>query len=77
MTVEELKQEAEKQGFSLVRKPDYDCSCHRMYPNEMHRNKNGTWKCVDRYRPCKHQRKYMNTLDYPKTFCRRIDREHR
>lgn len=28
---------------------NYDCSCYAEYPNKAHLNKNGTWKCVDRY----------------------------
>lgn len=28
---------------------DYQCSCWVHYPNESHKKKNGTWKCVDRY----------------------------
>ena len=30
-------------------KPKWDCDCWNPYPNIMHRNKNGTWKCVDRF----------------------------
>ena len=27
MTVEELKEEADRQGFKLVKKPEYNCTC--------------------------------------------------
>ena len=26
-----------------------ECHCWVPYPNESHKNKNGTWKCVDKY----------------------------
>ena len=26
-----------------------ECSCWIKYPNDMHKNKNGQWKCVDCY----------------------------
>lgn len=25
------------------------CSCWQKYPNELHKKKNGKWKCVDNY----------------------------
>lgn len=30
----------------------YQCSCYCEYPNINHKNKNGTWKCVDKYEKC-------------------------
>lgn len=47
MTLEELRAEAEKQGFNLTKKRDYDCSCYLAYPNPLMKKKNGRWKCVD------------------------------
>ena len=49
MTEEELKAEALKSGYRLCKIPLFDCSCYMEYPNRMHKNKNGNWKCVDRY----------------------------
>ena len=31
---------------------DYQCSCYMEYPNICHKNKNGTWKCIDNYEKC-------------------------
>ena len=66
MTEEELKAEAKKIGCFVGRKPCYQCSCYQPYPNEMHRNKNGTWKCIDRYKPIKFKRKHTHQ---PMTRC--------
>lgn len=66
MTETELKIEAKKLGYTVVKKPCYQCSCYMPYPNEYHKNKNGTWKCVDRFRPIKFERKYLYT---PTTKC--------
>lgn len=51
MTDEEIKAEALKHGYRLCKIPCHDCSCYMPYPNISHKNKNGAWKCVDRYRP--------------------------
>ena len=48
-----LKAEARKYGYRLQRIPPYQCSCYMPYPNENHKNKNGKWKCVDKYEPIK------------------------
>lgn len=62
MTLEELKAEAKKQGYYLLRKPDYDCSCYMPYPNKCCRRGNGNWICVD---------KYVNIPSKGKTKCRK------
>ena len=49
MNEEELKAEAKKLGYVVTKKPIYQCSCYMPYPNECHKNKNGKWKCVDKY----------------------------
>lgn len=28
---------------------NYDCSCWCSYPNTLHKQKNGKWKCVDKF----------------------------
>lgn len=28
---------------------NWDCSCWCKYPNKNHKQKNGKWKCVDRF----------------------------
>lgn len=70
MTLLELKAEARRQGYRLQKIPDYDCSCYLPYPNERHRHANGTWKCVDRYEPSGHERKY-DCYHMPCTYCRK------
>lgn len=30
----------------------YQCSCYSDYPNKSHLNKNGSWKCIDKYEKC-------------------------
>ena len=49
MTVEELRAEAKKQGYSLVKRGDWDCECSAQYPNTSRKQKNGKWICVDKY----------------------------
>ena len=56
MTVEELKNEAGKIGYTCNKKPCYQCSCYISYPNFMHRRKT-SWKCIDKYIPIKFERK--------------------
>lgn len=70
MTEEELKTEAKKLGFMVAKKPVHQCSCYMPYPNECHKNKNGKWKCVDKYRPIKFERKWWHM---PMTKCVRIE----
>ena len=67
-TIEELKAEADKLGYKLVKKPDYDCSCYSTYPNERCKN-NGTWRCIDKYRPIEKKRRSEYS---PVTYCERI-----
>ena len=74
MTIDELKREADKNGYRMYRKPDYQCSCYLPYPNERHKMKNGRWKCVDRYEPVEHKWRYKPTINYPITFCKRKDK---
>lgn len=69
MTEEELKAEADKLGYRVVKEPTYQCSCYMPYPNECHKHTNGKWKCVDKYRPIKFKRK---GLYGPMTRCVRI-----
>lgn len=59
MNDEELKAAAKKLGYVLVKKPCYQCSCYLPYPNESHKQKNGRWKCVDRYEPIEFDRKSL------------------
>ena len=68
MTKEKLQAEAEKLGYKIVKAPSYQCSCYMDYPNKNHRNKNGSWKCVDRYEPIKCKNKGNH---FPITRCRR------
>ena len=69
MTVAELKAEAEKIGYTIAKKPCYQCSCYIPYPNANHKNPNGKWKCVDKYRPIKFERKSGSR---PMTRCMKI-----
>lgn len=69
MTKEELKEEANKLGYSIIKKPNYQCSCYCPYPNINHKRANG-WKCVDRYEQMEWERKHTHQ---PKTKCRRKD----
>ena len=66
MTLEELKAEAARHGYRLQSKRNYDCSCYMPYPNERHRNRNGSWKCVDKYEPSDYKAsgKYFNPCTY-------------
>lgn len=43
---------------------DYDCSCKISYPNDLHKKKNGKWKCVDCY-------DYVGRTRYGTTHCKR------
>lgn len=52
MTVEELREAAAALGYTIIKRPSYDCSCYVGYPNESFKKKNGKWKCVDCYEPC-------------------------
>lgn len=70
MTDKELKAEAKKLGYVVAKKPIYQCSCYMPYPNECFKNKNGKWKCVDKYRPIKFDRKGWYV---PKTKCVRLN----
>lgn len=70
MTEDELRIEAKKHGFNLAKIPCYQCSCYSQYPNENHKNKNGSWKCVDKFEPIK----FKQTSRWgPITHCRRKD----
>lgn len=68
-TIEELKAEADKLGYRIVKKPDYDCSCYSTYPNESCKFKNGKWACIDKYRPIEKKRRSEYS---PVTYCERI-----
>lgn len=72
MTEKELKIEAEKLGYKIIRKPCYQCSCYAEYPNKAHKFKNGNWKCVDKFKPIKHKR--INNFS-PVTKCVMIEKE--
>ena len=67
MTEEELKIEAKKKGYRLIKTPRYTCTCYMPYPNECHRKKNGKWKCLE-YEPLKFKRTGEH---YPMTRCRK------
>lgn len=68
MTLYELREEAQKQGYKLIKTPSYQCTCYMDYPNECYRKKNGSWKCVDKYEPIKWKNKGDH---FPTTHCRR------
>lgn len=54
-------------------KGNYQCSCFAEYPNVAHKNKNGTWKCIDKYEKCEDWvGKYLGSC---KTHCRRKDKK--
>lgn len=72
MTEEELKAEAKKLGYVVMKKPCYQCTCYKPYPNESHKRKNGKWKCVDNFRPVKFNDKWLSR---PTTYCARINGE--
>ena len=74
MTEEEIKEIAKQMGYTVAKKPCYQCSCYMPYPNECHKNKNGKWKCVDKYRPIKFERKWWHT---PMTKCVRVEPQER
>ena len=65
MTFEELKSEADKMGYKLVKKPDWDCACAVPYPNDCYKRNNGHWKCVDCF-------EYIGLSCQGMTHCRRI-----
>lgn len=66
--IEELKARAKELGYTMAKKPCYQCSCYCPYPNENYRKKNGKWKCLDKYEPIKSHRIGEH---YPMTKCRR------
>lgn len=70
MTEPELKAEAKKLGYTVAKKPCYQCSCYMPYPNINHKGKNGKWKCIDKYKPIKFVRKCQHV---PQTKCVRSD----
>ena len=70
MTEEELKAEAKRLGYTVAKKPCFQCSCYMPYPNISHKKKNGKWKCVDKYRPIKFDNKYCYR---PLTKCVRVE----
>ena len=76
-TEEELKAEAKKLGYVVAKKPIYQCSCYMPYPNECHRQKNGNWKCIDRYKNIRPLETIDLGLPFPKyvrkTKCERIE----
>lgn len=67
MTFEELKSQADKMGYKLIKKPDWDCSCVLPYPNKNHELKNGKWKCIDCF-------DFIGTSRQGMTHCRRIQK---
>lgn len=68
MTEEELKAEAASNGYRICKIPAYQCSCYMPYPNENHKNRNGSWKCNDKYE----QIKFKQSSKYgPITKCKR------
>lgn len=66
MTFEELKTEADKMGYKLIKKPDWDCACYMPYPNKNHERYDGTWKCIDCF-------EFMGTSRQGMTHCRRTN----
>lgn len=71
--IDRLKSEADKLGYRLQKKPDYQCSCYLPYPNEYHKHKNGTWKCIDKYEPIEHKTQRYGSL----THCRKkVNHDH-
>ena len=69
MTDEELKAKAKEMGYTVAKKPCYQCTCYMPYPNINHKRKDGTWKCVDKYKPIKFERKWWHI---PKTRCAKM-----
>ena len=71
MELEELKNEAAKLGYRLVKNEtkDYDCSCVMPYPNFHYKKGSGRWKCVDKYTPCVHM--VNGKPSTKKTYCRK------
>lgn len=67
MNYDELKEEALRQGYKLLKIPEYQCSCYVPYPNESHKHKNGKWKCIDKYEPIEIK---MTNQYSPCTHCR-------
>lgn len=67
MTIEKLKEEAKKHGYTLQKIPCFQCSCYMPYPNEYRRYKNGKSRCDDYY-PIKY--KVRSRYD-PITHCRK------
>lgn len=62
MTETELKEIAKAMGYTVSKKPCYQCSCGMPYPNENSKHKNGKWKCVDKYKPIKFEHKNGDKL---------------
>lgn len=58
----------------VVKEPIYQCSCYATYPNKHHKNKNGNWKCIDKYKPIKFKRKWRYG---PITKCVRVEPQER
>ena len=69
-------QESQKGGGAMT-----ECSCWVKYPNPMHKNKNGSWKCVDKYE-CVQDLEIVETpigltAIRRKTHCRRKEQEEK
>ena len=63
-----------EEGYADAKKKNYDCSCFADYPNESHRRKDGSWKCVDRFEKCEDwQGKYLGSC---KTHCRKKEQKN-
>ena len=67
MTIEELKNEAEKMGYNIYKKPEYQCCCSTPYPNCNHKLKNGKWKCMDKYEFLREKKGAFGSV---KTYCK-------
>ena len=71
MTERELKAEAGRQGYRLVKQQEYDCQCHMPYPNRTRICRNGYWKC-EHHEPVAELCTPYNEFGYDgRTYCRR------
>ena len=62
MTFDELKEEAKRQGYNLVKKPDWTCSCCCPYPNDSSEKRKR--RCLEKY-------EFLRRSKNGNTYCRR------
>ena len=66
-------QQGYKDGYAKAKKKNYDCSCFADYPNENHKRKNGSWKCIDKYEKCEDWK--PKSIYSCKTHCRKKEQK--